>query len=57
MGGRDKGANVAERLEAAARLFGLYRLDASTVAERLGVSPRTAVRYKAELRATGRLAA
>lgn len=57
MGGRDRGANIAERLEAAARLVGLYRLPAGLVAERLGVTRRTVHRYKAELRATGRLAA
>ena len=57
MGGRDRGANIAERLEAAARLLGLYRLPRPLVAERLGVTVRTVDRYIAELRATGRLAA
>jgi len=57
MGGRDSGANIAERLEAAARLLGLYRLSRSMVAERLGVTTRTVDRYIAELRATDRLAA
>jgi len=57
MGGRAGGANVAERLEATARLAGLYRLPASLIAERLGVTPRTVQRYRRELRDTGRLAA
>lgn len=57
MGGRASGANIAERLEATARLVGLYRLSTSLVAERLGVTRRTVERYKAELRDTGRLAA
>ena len=57
MGGRVRGANIAERLEATARLVGLYRLPAPIVAERLGVSLSTVDRYKRELRDTGRLAA
>ena len=57
MGGRTRGANVAERLEATARLVGVYRLSATLVAERLGVTRRSVERYKRELRDTGRLAA
>jgi len=57
MGGRDRGSNIAERLEATARLVGVYRLPAPLVAERLGVTTRTVERYKRELRAADRLAA
>lgn len=57
LGGDKVAANVAERIEATAVLTGLYRLDAATIAGRLKVTPRTVVRYRRELRESGRLAA
>ena len=54
IGGDRKVGNIAERIEATV-ILAARGLSAADIAARIGVTPRTIERYKAEARSTGRL--